>query len=148
MEGEFPIHPALDDLRRLFEPSSPGGPSEFRGDVSGDFRLSSFLHDVLRILDPPAERPHPLPSREVRKLRRWYGYQRRLDRARASCAHPEVLRVLWADWTASPLCARCGHQGHPLKIAAGADTLVIPRDLKELLAIKGLRSLERDIFRP
>jgi hypothetical protein len=123
-----PRHEALEELLRLFEPSirvmEP--PHDFR-------RLDSVLG---RILSPR------LPRREAKRARRWHAYMSRLHRARQDCAHPAPLRVLWADWTVTAVCPDCGQQGWPMRVPKIGQTLVIPRDLKELLALTGLRSLE------
>lgn len=140
IELVVPIHPALEDLWRLFE-NPPAKEAEERSGFRG-----SELVEIHMLIARSLERPIRLERSEEKRLRRWHGYLGRLHRARQDCPHAEVLRVMWADWTVTPLCAECGHQGRPMATPAIGDTLVIPRDTHDYLALTGLRSLGPGFF--
>ncbi len=135
IELVVPIHPALEDLWRLFEPSRlPDDPSEDRFGSMLPFELVALLQRFC--LPPP-----PLPPHVEARARRWHAYMGRLHRAREACLHVDPFRVLWADWTVTALCPDCGHHGRPVAVPKTGYTLVIPRDLKEFQAITGTRSI-------
>ncbi len=140
IELVVPIHPALEDLWRLFE--NPPAKELAEGSVFSGTELIKIRDMILRAFEWPVL----LDYSEERRLRRWRRHLGRLHRSRERCLHGDILRVMWSDWSVTPLCADCGHQGHPMPVPAVADTLVIPRDLKELLARTGLRSIEREHF--
>jgi|GEM_PF-6702574 len=128
-----PRLPALEDLWKAPAPAPlPDPPRPVRAGTV----LIALPEPYAWIVNPGAR----LGRRARRRARRWFACQARLSALRGACVHPDLVRVLWADWSVTAVCAACGRHGNLLPVPAVGDTLVIPRDLEEFLAMTGMRS--------